>query len=190
MLIPKIIWWYRFFFIVWTLIPFRSFIHKNEKYIKIKNETLNRRRTSYIVISHDRTGEWNHLDTHFATAITINLPGPTLSQQKVELLYFILHTAVLYVFPRQSVKFKFYLTDKSIHFLFTLIWILTCPEESYFPLPLYIIGLKIVTRDYIQQETTNNTLSLWIQCWCSLESLLEIKHTAIMLIIKIFHILF
>ena len=39
------------------LIPFRSFIHKNEKHIKIKEETRNRSRTSYIVISYDRTGE-------------------------------------------------------------------------------------------------------------------------------------
>ena len=56
MLIPKIID-DTVFFIVCTLIPFRSFIHKNEKHIKIKTEPRNGRRTSYSVISHDRTVE-------------------------------------------------------------------------------------------------------------------------------------
>ena len=59
--------------------PFRSFILKNEEYINIKKETRNRRRTSYIVISHDKKEEWNHLDTNFAIAMTMNLSGPTLS---------------------------------------------------------------------------------------------------------------
>ena len=58
-----------------------------------------------------------------------------ISRSLLILLLFILHTATFYVFPRKSVKFKFYLTGKSIHVLFTLIWILTCPEESWFSFP-------------------------------------------------------
>ena len=60
-----------------------SQFHRQEWKTYKNKETRKQRRTSYIVILYDMTGEWNHIDTNFATAMTINLPGPTLSQQQL-----------------------------------------------------------------------------------------------------------
>ena len=50
---------------------------KNDKrYIKSKKETQTRSRTDLTVMSFVRKGEQNHIDSNFATAITIDLPGP------------------------------------------------------------------------------------------------------------------
>ena len=79
----------------------------------------------------------------------------TVTATTLESWIILLQTAhgTFYVFPRESVKFKFYLTGKSIHVLFTLIWILTCPEECVFSSPLYIIRLKIVPRAIVSSES-------------------------------------
>ena len=84
------------------------------------NNSKSKHKSDHIVMLFDRPGEQNHFDS--TTAITINLPSPFLSQQHlwdVEFLYFILHIVVFYVYPKESVKYKFYLSDKSIPALFT-----------------------------------------------------------------------
>ena len=130
---------------MWTLIPLRSFIHKKEKHKHVTEEELAISWFCMIGWENETTAtqilqqQWRYICQLLHCHSNI---------LKVASFYFILHTATFYVLPRESVKFKLYPTGKSIHVLFTLIWIITCREESLFSSPPVYYRIKDCTAWY------------------------------------------